>query len=143
MNLVKNIVRKLYFEAPQGRPAYLQIILWWELRRIPYNLILAVAGFASLMVFYCAINAAGALKPGEDAVEPIALLAAPIVANIAYTSGWIVECIQQLLFPRPDRKFGLRLLQAGMSFTFLVILFPSVTWGILYFLKIMGMAHFD
>jgi hypothetical protein len=32
-----------------------QIIGWWEIRRIPYNLILLLAGFLSLQIAYVSI----------------------------------------------------------------------------------------
>ncbi len=69
----------------------MQIIIWWEARRIPYNIIVGISGVLSLIVFYFLIAKSGELQPGEDAVEPIALLAAPLFVNICYTLGWIVE----------------------------------------------------
>ena len=67
------------------------IFVWWESRRVPYNLMLAVVGIPCFIVFMASILASGQLEPGEDAVEPIALMAAPFLFNIAYTAGWICE----------------------------------------------------
>src|SRR6185503_20909678 len=79
------------FSVREGERSATDIILWWELRRIPYNLIVGPTGLISLLLFYFFISRTNALKPGEDAVEPIALLAAPVVMNICYTAGWVVE----------------------------------------------------
>jgi hypothetical protein len=79
------------FSVRDGVRSATDIILWWELRRIPYNLIVGTTLLISLLLFYFFISRTNALKPGEDAVEPIALLAAPVVMNICYTAGWVVE----------------------------------------------------
>ncbi len=62
-------------------------IAWWERRCLSYNLFLAAIGIPGLLLFFLAIGASSSLAPGEDAVEPIALFAAPIAANLAYTAG--------------------------------------------------------
>jgi hypothetical protein len=59
-----------------------RVIAWWELRRIPFNIIIGAYGIACLAVFFWAITTSGRLSPGEDAVEPMALMAAPFVINI-------------------------------------------------------------
>ena len=81
-----NMIKRFYdwflgvSEQPQ---TWLAIIGWWELRRIPYNLIVGGVGFISLLLFFLFINLAHELQPGEDAIEPLALLAAPVLLNIA------------------------------------------------------------
>lgn len=52
-------------------------VVWWELRRIPFNVVIGTYGFICLMIFFWAIVTSGQLQPGEDAVEPIALFLAP------------------------------------------------------------------
>ncbi|MBI3028029.1 MAG: hypothetical protein HYY64_00745 [Candidatus Rokubacteria bacterium] len=59
---------------------------WWEVRRIPFNLIVGVYGVVCLVAFFWAITTSGHLQPGEDAVEPLALLAAPFGINVLYTT---------------------------------------------------------
>jgi hypothetical protein len=73
-----------------------QIIFWWEKRRIIYNVMVGLAGFISLLIFFFVITKSGELKPGEDAIEPLELLMAPIFINIAYTLGWVVEVILRI-----------------------------------------------
>jgi hypothetical protein len=43
-------------------------IAWWELRRIPFNLALLLAGGAS--AFTILLVGSRYVKPGEDVVEP-------------------------------------------------------------------------
>ena len=70
-------------------------VVWWEVRRIPYNLALLVVGTGSV----AAIELIGGrlVRVGEDFVEPLFLLfgiiAYAILANICYSLGWITELI--------------------------------------------------
>jgi hypothetical protein len=119
-----------------GEPHSLwRVIGWWELRRPSYNLFLAAVGIPSLVAFFLAISAAHELQPGEDAVEPMALFAAPILANVAYTAGWIIECA--LLWRRPARPRGPRLMRAGLLFSLVVISLPAVAWTIVALIRLM------
>jgi hypothetical protein len=105
-----------------------QVILWWELRRIPYNLFIGVYGIICLMLFYWAITPTGVVQPGEDAVEPFAIILAPFVANACYTLGWLVELVARVLDPDLSPKFGPLLLKIGFGFSFIVISVPAVYW---------------
>jgi hypothetical protein len=67
------------------------IIVWWELRRIPYNIVLAFVGFATLLLIF----AVGSAEPEVDFVEPLVVaFGVPlyaIAANVCYTLGWILD----------------------------------------------------
>ena len=82
---------------------------------MPYNLIFALFGILSLLLFYAFISLTHELKPGEDAIESMALFMAPIAANICYTAGWIVELFWFIVRKRKSNigpallKFGYRL----------------------------------
>jgi len=70
-----------------------QIICWWELRRLLYNAVLFAIGIASIFAMEWLM---GQVIPlGEDAIEPLGLAVGVVVygimANLCYTSGWIVE----------------------------------------------------
>jgi hypothetical protein len=76
-------------------------ILWWELRRIPFNLALLVIGVVSVLLME--VIAERVIPVGEDAVEPMLLMAGigayAVAANVFYTLGWVVE----LMVRRHDR----------------------------------------
>lgn len=68
-------------------------IIWWERRRIPYNaIVIAIAALS-----FGIIEGIGArlVQPGEDVVEPLALIffggAFIAGANVCYTLGWVTE----------------------------------------------------
>jgi len=71
------------------------IIAWWELRRILYNVALLLAGCISIDVvqFVGERN----VKPGVDVDAPIGLIFIALIygflANVCYTLGWISELL--------------------------------------------------
>ena len=105
-------------------------ILWWEVRRPIYNALLALFGLVTLFVFFTAITQIGELRPGEDAEEPLALLAVPVLANVAYTLGWIAELIVRVVRRSATPRIGPLLLRVGLGFSAVVVLAPAVVWSV-------------
>ena len=70
-------------------------IVWWELRRIPYNVLLAAVGLITILVVFEIAHHLG----WADAVplNPLGLLlgvlAYGIAANVFYTLGWVTELL--------------------------------------------------
>ncbi len=56
-----------------------EIILWWEIRRIPYNIILYFVGLLSFYISYVTI--------------PLVYLVIGFALNVIYTLGWIFELL--------------------------------------------------
>lgn len=116
---------------PHDDGSLLVTIAWWERRRLSYNIFLVAIGIPGLLLFVLAICASRSLAPGEDAVEPMALFASPIAANMAFTAGWLVE--GALLAQAPVRPTGPRLMKAGLLFSIAVVFLPALWWGIIDF----------
>ncbi|TKB60537.1 MAG: hypothetical protein E8D49_05410 [Nitrospira sp.] len=106
-----------------------RVIAWWELRRIPFNVIVLAYGAIGFVIFLWAITTSGHLQPGEDVVEPLALLAAPFVVNLLYTLGWLVEAPARYLIPDLSSGFGPMLLKLGLGLGLFLISIPAVFWG--------------
>lgn len=117
------------------------VVIWWELRRIPYNLIIGSFGVLCLLIFYWAISAAGHLGPGEDAIEPLALFVAPVLVNICYTAGWVVEVACRKLGIVTTRDFGPRLLRFGMLFSLFIVSLPALIWTDIWLLQLLHLIH--
>ncbi|SRR5712691_788864 len=70
-------------------------IAWWEIRRIPFNLIVMVAGIASALVIE--LIGSRLVRPGEDIEEPIGIvigvISYAVAANLCYSLGWITELL--------------------------------------------------
>jgi hypothetical protein len=129
------------FSAPQEPRSILGVIGWWELRRIPYNIIVGSVGLCSLLLFFFFITHSAVLQPGEDAVEPLAIIFAPLVINIFYTAGWLVEVFSRLIFRERIARLGPLLLKFGLAFSLLVALFPALYWGMYWLLLSTHIIH--
>ena len=112
------------------------IILWWESKRIRYNLIVGLTGISSIVLVLVAGSAA--VKPGVDFEEPIALIFGPIVfgimANVCYTAGWIVD----IGFYRAAPRF--KLFQFGLIFSIVVAGLPGL-WAVIAWLITLYTGH--
>jgi hypothetical protein len=115
-----------------------RIILWWELRRIPYNIMVGILGIPCFAIFMFSILYAGNLSPGEDAVEPLATIFAPIALNIAYCAGAVAEITLHYLWRVRSSLTAPSLLKLGITFSILITIFPAVFWGLLAFIKLFG-----
>lgn len=127
MNAIRRARNWLF--APQQTPvSWWRVILWWELRRVPFNLLIGAYSAPCLILFCWAVTTSGQLRPGEDAVEPLALIVAPFAVNACYTLGWLVELHVRLLIPGLTARFGAVLLKIGLGFSFFVISVPALFW---------------
>ena len=125
-----------YFSRSPEKNSWLGIISWWEIRRVPYNLILAFVGTISLLLFFAFITMANELKPGEDAIEPMALFMAPIAANVCYTAGWIVELFW-LILRKKKSHIGPTLLKFGLGFSLVIVIFPAAAWFAIWVTRVL------
>lgn len=128
------------FTNPQEPHSLWRVIAWWELRRIPFNLIVGTYGALCFAVFLSAITTSGHLQPGEDALEPLALLAAPFGINLLYTLGWLVEIPARLLVPGLSSRFGPLLLKLGVGLGLFLITMPAAFWSGYCLLQLVGVA---
>jgi len=89
-----------------------------------------------LVIVYACASATGELKPGEDLIEPIALLFAPLAINVCYTAGWVVELLVRPA--RPLHPLAPRLLWLGLVFSLTVVALPAVIWLGIWFFAILA-----
>lgn len=92
------------------------------------NLIVGAYGLICLSIFVAAVVHSNVLSPGEDAVEPLALLVVPIAFNVCYTLGWIVEVPVRVIWPSLSWKAGTLLMLLGLVFSFCVLSLPAIFW---------------
>jgi hypothetical protein len=78
---------KLLAVGPEPR-SWWQIILWWELRRILYNLIMAVVGLVSMAIMAVSI--------------PLIYVLIAVGLNVLYTGGWLTELLVRTLTQHPE-----------------------------------------
>ncbi len=128
------------FSSPTGQDSPGAIFVWWEQRRVSFNLIIGTYGIVCLLVFFVAITTSNHLPPGDDTVEPLALMAAPLIINLLYTLGWIAEMTCRSIEPRVSPQFGPRLLKLGLGLGLFLSTLPAAYWVGLRLLQWIGIA---
>ncbi|MBA3858665.1 MAG: hypothetical protein C0507_17300 [Cyanobacteria bacterium PR.3.49] len=127
------------FEPVEGEASKRKIWMWWEARRLIYNGLVILSGLISFAAYCFFLIGSGHLSPGEDIIEPIALIAAatvgPVVWNCAYCLGPIVDIAA---FSATGNILGPVLLKLGMAFSVLLMSFPAIYWVVKFFQAVGG-----
>ncbi|MDD5222987.1 MAG: hypothetical protein PHE84_03280 [bacterium] len=129
--MIKKILN-WFFATPQESRSWWQIIVWWEFRRIPYNIFVALFGSIGLSLYILFLTLAKELKPGEDFIEPMALFITPFLINIAYSAGWIGELVLRIFWKQKSNLIGPSLLKLGVSFSIVAIFLPALLWFVIW-----------
>jgi hypothetical protein len=116
-------------------------ILWWEIRRIPYNLLLLLlGGFTGIVIQLVGTHFA---EPGEDIVEPLAMLfgaiAFGVFANIFYTFGWTTELLWCWGDTRRTEMTRPKVFRVGMIVSSIITVLPAILIPVAWF--IFGFHH--
>ncbi|MGH6872531.1 MAG: hypothetical protein ACREHE_13605 [Rhizomicrobium sp.] len=107
---------------------------WWEIRRVPFNLIVLVAGVVTLF----AIEIVGARLAGvgpEIMASPLfvaAVLAYAVAANVCYTLGWVTEMLWSGGDTTRTELHRGRIFWLGTGFSVLVTLVPMFLFPLLW-----------
>lgn len=100
------------------------VIRWWELRRIPYNLVLLVIG---AMALYGAVWVLSGKRPGLTlGAWPVAIpcFIYGFMANIFYTLGWVVELWGRATDPGAARRRAVLTFRAGFALSCVLTTLP-------------------
>lgn len=116
-----NPLRRLFSVPTRGRTWY-QVILWWELRRFPYNFFLGASGLLSLYCFSLLVDG------WFSFVSPplIAGMTGAFLANFFYSFGWIVELLVRPIFGHRVRQFGEKAFKYGLVFSIFMAFVPTI-----------------
>ena len=90
------------------------IILWWEARRLPYNIIMLFVGLLSFCISYMTI--------------PLVYIIIALLLNAVYTIGWVFELlvIRQLKNENIKAKYPRYALVSYLTLSILFVLVISV-----------------
>lgn len=119
------------FQRNEDNMTALQIILWWEARRIFYNIVVGFAGLITIVVIL--ISAAIAEKlfnepiglPDPPFLAIVGVIFYAIAANICYTGGWLAELISHEVWREKAKGFAEIFFTLGIVFSFLLTLIPG------------------
>ena len=114
-----------------------QVIGWWEARRIPFNLVVGIAGLLSCIAaglvsmeswsYSLLIRDSG--LPGSPFMSLMLVIIYAIVANIFFTGGWIGELVIRKLWPSQADRFATLTCSLGVTFSVLLTLAPGIILG--------------
>ncbi len=124
MKMIRKVILR-FFTVPEGERSNLSVVLWWELRRIPYNLIVGLFAVASWMIAALSIE----LANFAISLELLPLIGAFFLANFFYTGGWVTEITVRMLTKRQARNVGTALFTAGFLFSSIIVWAPAAAWG--------------
>lgn len=102
----------------QGRTA-VDVIRWWEVRRLAFNAILAGIGLLAMALFHLL-----GFATFHSLIMPA--IAYGFMANVCYTSGWMAEIYARLFFGERTENFGPSLFLLGLTFSMLLTALPAV-----------------
>lgn len=130
--LAEWMANPLFLRDP-GLEAPGQIIGWWEARRIPYNLIVGIAGIVSIAAVVLSVGVANAFleTPLQRPDPPLFFFAAlyAVAANLGYTGSWVVELITGRFRGVRSGDLAVLSFRLGLVFSVLVTLLPAVFAG--------------
>lgn len=136
---------KFFYRDPSDSNP-LRTFAWWEIRRIPYNLVVGTFGVVSGAI--CLIT--GALCehfvgdpigiPDPPFVALLAVVAYGVMANVCYTGGWVAELLVHKIWPGKGNDFGRISFFLGLVFSILLTLAPGILIAVFGALTLLG--HF-
>ena len=106
------------------KPRHLEAILWWELRRIWFNLVLLAAGLVSLVLIFLVLSWIPSATDGVQSVFAIFMYV--VSANVIYTLGWISELLWSGGDTTRTADVRPRVFRMGLMFSAGITLLPAV-----------------
>ncbi len=112
--------------VPEGNGA---VLLWWESRRLAYNVIVGLTGVVTV-----AVLVTNALVRGDDCGIPeppllalFAIVGYGVMANICYTLGWFAEIVGRVTVGRePASKLGRTAFVVGLALSIILTIAPAL-----------------
>jgi hypothetical protein len=124
-------------QLEKSHPAH--VVAWWELRRLPYNIIVGATSLLTLSVFFavawgCELSGGLPLgQPKPPLLVIIAIAAYWIVTNVFYTFGWILELLVARVWHVSTPVFGPIVFTLFTAISVVVTLIPA---GLIIFLAV-------
>ncbi len=133
---IKFLTQYRLFQRQEGQMNSLQIILWWEARRLFFNIVVGIAGVITVFTMLFSAMIADKLFnepigwPDPPIFAIIGVVVYAIGANVCYTVGWLAELIAREVWGDKAKSFAEISFTLGVIFSFLLTLVPG---GIIVF----------
>jgi hypothetical protein len=132
------------FRRPDHFSSWGKIVLWWELRRLPFNLAVGLTGILTCLGMFCLAaysewRFGDAIGLGSPLFAVFGIIAYGVGANVCYTGGWVSELIARLIWKEQSEHFGKIAFALGMIFSVILTVVPFVLCSAIVLLKSMGL----
>jgi hypothetical protein len=121
---------RFFFRYPASCRTPVEIVTWWEARRIPFNLAVGSAGLITLTAAHLITR----LPPHPNPMPVVPSLVAAgiygILANVCYTAGWMGELLVRRGAGDELEPVGPALFRYGFVFSIGLTLFPIAIAGL-------------
>jgi hypothetical protein len=118
--------------VPDRQRSWWEVVRWWELRRLPYSLAAGSAAVAGVVLLLLVDTLPPRLPPAETDFEYLfAPLVGLVLANVAYTGGWVTELLVRRATGGAPR-FGPVAWTVGLAFSVLCALAPAAVNAVLW-----------
>ncbi len=106
-------------------------IAWWEIRRIPFNLLILVVGLVS--GFIAAFAGSHVLNSSVDLGSPfLTVIFYALAANLCYTLGWITELLWAWSDTAQTEKIQPKIFRLGLIFSVSLTLLPAIIFTLIW-----------
>jgi len=97
-------------------------IVWWEVRRVPFNLVILAAGIVSAFIIGSRVFAVD-----QDLGSPFMEAAFyAIAANLCYTLGWVTELLWAWGDTAQTETIRPKVFRVGLIFSASLTLLPAI-----------------
>lgn len=140
--IVERFLSIRFFARRDESDRFLDILVWWESRRLPYNLLVGVTGLIT-----CGIILAIATLASKQFHEPLSLPDPPFVAvagillygigaNACYSGGWLTEWLARKIWKSRAGAYGEIAFFFGLFFSILLTLVPAAATVAVYLVRL-------
>lgn len=114
--------------------------IWWEKRRPVYNVLMFVLLAGSYFLYVAFMGSSRYAPASFDFLGLlVALIFGPIVWNVCYCLGFVVDLILRRL---AKQYHSAALLKLGIASSATVLTFPAVMWGFIWLFEILSNISF-
>jgi hypothetical protein len=106
-------------------------VTWWEIRRIPFNLLILAAGVVS--GFIVVLVGSHVFKPDQDFGSPLLAVAVyAVAANLCYTLGWVTELLWAWGNTAKTSAIRQKVFRVGLIFSVSLTLLPALVLSLIW-----------
>lgn len=124
--MIKWLLRTSFFKQGLASPSLYQIISWWEIRRIAYNIILLIVGVLAILIMAGIEAITGETYVNFPDPPILAIMFFAFMANVCYTGGEIAEVIARRFFDDEADHFGEIAFSLGLLLSVSITILPAI-----------------